>query len=258
MTVMPGAPLATINGLSPVWLVVSLPQADADLAHPGASVVAALPAYPGETFAGRIESVLPAANAATRTVEVRIALENGDGRLRPGMTAEARLEERATSALVVPAEAVIRTGARAVVIAVLEDGSYAPTEVALGRQQGDAIEIASGLTEGQRVVASGQFLIDSEANLSGVLARLNASQGQAQAANAAHEGTGRITSIEGQRLAIAHAPIASLGWPAMTMQFRLARPELASGLAVGESVSFRFRQAGGAYVIDAIREERAP
>ncbi|MGH6950064.1 MAG: efflux RND transporter periplasmic adaptor subunit, partial [Vitreimonas sp.] len=155
MTIAAGAPLATINGLSPVWLIVSLPQADAALARPGARVVATLPAYPGETFTGRIETVLPAANPATRTVEVRIALANGDARLRPGMTAEARLEERAQPALVIPAEAVIRTGTRSIAIAVEGDGTYAPKEVALGRQQGDAIEIRSGLSEGQRVVASG-------------------------------------------------------------------------------------------------------
>lgn len=260
MTIMPGAPLATINGLSPVWLIASLPQADASLARPGARVSATLPAYPGETFSGRVESVLPAANAATRTIEVRIALANGDGRLRPGMTAEARLEERGESALTIPAEAVIRTGQRSIVIAVQGDGSYAPVEVTLGRQQGDAVAIASGLSEGQRVVASGQFLIDSEANLSGAVARLNASRpGPVQGGDAVHESTGRIAAIDGAQVMIAHPPIASLNWPAMTMQFRLARPELARGLAVGESVAFRFRESDGAYVIEDMSETgRAP
>lgn len=260
MNVMPGATLATINGLSPVWLIASLPQADASLARPGARVVASLPAYPGETFSGRVESVLPAANAATRTIEVRIALANADGRLRPGMTAEARLEERAESALVIPAEAVIRTGRRSIVIAVQEDGSYAPVEVTLGRAQGDAIAVSSGLSEGQRVVASGQFLIDSEANLSGAVARLNASRGGAAgAANGLHEASGRITAISGQGVTISHGPVGSLNWPAMTMQFSFARGELARGLAVGETVTFRFREVSGAYVIDEISETgRAP
>jgi Cu(I)/Ag(I) efflux system membrane fusion protein len=257
MTIMPGTALATINGLSPVWLIASLPQADAGLARPGARVSATLPAYPGQSFSGRIESVLPAANAATRTIEVRIALANPEGRLRPGMTAEARLEERGESALVIPAEAVIRTGTRSIVIVVQEDGSYAPVEVMLGRSQGDAIAIASGLAEGQRVVASGQFLIDSEANLSGAVARLNASRGSpGEAANAVHEASGRITAIDGQHVTIAHGPIASLNWPAMTMQFSLARPELARGLAGGESITFRFREASGAYVIEDISETR--
>jgi Cu(I)/Ag(I) efflux system membrane fusion protein len=255
MTIVPGAPLATINGLSPVWLIASLPQAEAALARAGARSVATLPAYPGETFAGAIESVLPAANAATRTIEVRIALANPHGRLRPGMTAEARLEERAETALVIPSEAVIRTGVRSVVIVRQDDGSYAPTEVVLGRQQGNLIEIRDGLGEGQSVVASGQFLIDSEANLSGMLARLNASAGAAQAPpDAMHEATGRVTNVNGDNLMIEHAPIASLRWPTMTMQFRLARPELGRGLEAGDSVTFRFRQQGSAYVIESIRE----
>lgn len=261
MTVMPGAPIATINGLSPVWLVASLPQADAALARQGASVTATLSAYPGETFSGRIESVLPAANAATRSIEVRIALENSRGRLRPGMTAEARLSERAQPALIIPSEAVIRTGTRSIVIVVQDDGSYAPVEVGLGRQQGDQIEISTGLTEGQRVVASGQFLIDSEANLSGVVARLNAARGgeQTETVSGLHETTGRITAINGQVLTIAHGPVASLNWPSMTMDFRLARPELGRALAVGNSVTFRFRESDGAHVIEDIRTTgRAP
>jgi len=255
MNVMPGATLATINGLSPVWLIASLPQSDAGHARPGARVRATLPAYPGETFAGRIESVLPAANAATRSIEVRIALANPDGRLRPGMTAEARLERQGSSALVIPAEAVIRTGVRSIVIAVAEDGSYVPAEVTLGRQQGDAIVIVSGLSEGQRVVASGQFLIDSEANLSGAVARLNASRASAaQGANAVHEAAGRITAINAGGVTISHGPVASLNWPSMAMQFSFAQPELARGLAVGDGVSFRFREMDGAYVIDDIRK----
>ncbi|GAM97421.1 MAG: efflux RND transporter periplasmic adaptor subunit [Hyphomonadaceae bacterium] len=255
MNVMPGATLATINGLSPVWLIASLPQADAGLARPGVRVVASLPAYPGETFAGRIESVLPAASAATRTIEVRIALTNNDGRLRPGMTAEARLEDRAESALVIPSEAVIRTGQRSIVIAVQEDGSYAPVEVTLGRAQGDAIAITAGLSEGQRVVASGQFLIDSEANLSGALARLNASRASVgEAANAVHQASGRITATSLEGVTISHGPVASLNWPAMTMQFRFARPELGRGLTVGETVTFRFREVSGGYVIEEISE----
>ncbi|MCC6786623.1 MAG: efflux RND transporter periplasmic adaptor subunit [Hyphomonadaceae bacterium] len=255
MMVTPGAPIATINGLSPVWLVASLPQADAALARHGASVVATLPAYAGETFSGRIESVLPAADAATRSIEVRIALANPQGRLRPGMTAEVRLNERAQPALVVPSEAVIRTGTRSIVIVVRDDGGYAPVEVGLGRQQANQVEISTGLTEGQRVVASGQFLIDSEASLSGVVARLNASRGGDQAATVGglHETTGRITAIDGEVLTIAHGPVASLNWPSMTMNFRLARPELGRALALGNSVAFRFRESDGAYVIEDIR-----
>jgi len=254
MTLVQGAPVASINGLSPVWLIVSLPQADAGLARPGDRVSARVPAYPGVTFNGRIESVLPAANAATRTVEVRIALANGDGRLRPGMSAEAVVSERTSApVLMVPAEAVIRTGVRSVVIVVLENGRYAPVNVELGRRAGDRIEIVRGLNEGQNVVASGQFLIDSEASLSGALARLEGASPQAEAP-AAHQASGRVTALDGASITIAHGAVASLQWPAMTMTFTLERPELARSIAVGETVSFRFRQDGSRYVIVEISE----
>lgn len=254
MTLVQGAPVASINGLSPVWLIVSLPQADAGLARRGERVSARVPAYPGVTFNGRIESVLPAANAATRSVEVRIALANADGRLRPGMTAEAVLSERASApALMVPAEAVIRTGLRSVVIAALDNGRYAPVEVELGRRAGDRIEIVRGLNDGQKVVASGQFLIDSEANLSGALARLDGASVEA-ASPAAHQASGRVTALGGATITIAHGAVASLQWPAMTMTFALERPELARSIAVGETVSFRFRQEGSRYVIVEIGE----
>ncbi len=259
MTVMQGAPLATISGLSPVWLVVSVPQGDAAAAQPGGRATARLAAYPGETFSGRIENVLPAANPATRTIEVRIALANRDGRLRPGMTADVEIEAaNARPVLVVPMEAVIRTGTRTMVI-VANEGGYAPTEVALGRQSGDVVEIRTGLNEGQRVVASGQFLIDSEANLSGVLERLQASseRGDEQPASF-HTASGRVTALTNTSVTIAHGAVASLGWPAMSMQFTLARPELARDLRVGDQVAFRFRQSGEAYVVDEISKTGAP
>ncbi len=256
MTIMAGAPLATISGLSPIWLVVSLPQAEASLARPGGRVTASLPAYPGESFAGRIETVLASVAPATRTIEVRVALDNPRARLRPGMTAEARLEESARPALMIPAEAVIRTGARSIVIVANESGLYQPTEVTLGRPAGDRIEIVTGLDQGQRVVASGQFLIDSEANLSGAIARLNASR--TQAGEGAHEASGRITSLSGAQAMIQHDPIASMNWPSMNMQFSLARPELAQGIALGDQVRFSFRQSGQTYLIERMSKTEAP
>jgi Cu(I)/Ag(I) efflux system membrane fusion protein len=259
MTIMAGAPLATISGISPIWLVVSVPQADSGAARPGGRATATLPAYPGESHSGRIESVLPAADAATRTIEVRIALANREGRLRPGMTAQVRIEDPdARPALVVPTEAVIRTGTRTMVI-VANDGGYAPTEVQLGRQSGDNVEIRAGLSEGQRVVASGQFLIDSEASLSGALGRLQASSvAPDEAAASFHTASGRVTALSGATISIAHGPVASLSWPAMTMQFSLARPALATDLRVGDQVAFRFRQNGAAYVVEEISKTGAP
>lgn len=254
MTVMPGAPVATINGASPIWLVASLAQAESGVARRGGRVVAHTPAFPGEDFEGRIESVLPSANAATRSIEVRIALANADGRLRPGMTAEVSIADPDTSAtLLIPAEAAIRTGERTVVIIANEGGRYAPVQVELGRRSGDRIEVRSGLSEGQRVVASGQFLIDSEASLSGALARLETTNTAPQAAaTTEHSASGRITAINGDAITIAHGPVATMQWPAMTMQFRLARADLGRGLRVGDFVTFLFREVERAFVIDSV------
>lgn len=254
MTVTAGAPLATINSISPIWLIVSLPQADASLAQTGARIVARVSAFPGETFDGRVENVLPAAEIATRTIEVRIALDNRRGRLRPGMIADVEIAEaRQRTALMVPAEAVIQTGRRTIVIVALEGGRFAPTEVELGQRDGDRIEIRSGLSAGQRVVASGQFLIDSEASLTGALDRLrNSAPAQQNAPAATHEGSGRITALSGANITVAHGPIASFNWPAMTMAFQLENAAAAGGLAVGDTVSFRFRQDGSRYVVTEI------
>lgn len=258
MTVIQGAPLATINGVSPVWLVVSLAQADAGVARPGGAIVARTSAYPGERFAGRIESVLPAADPATRTVEVRITLANRDGRLRPGMTADVEIvEPGAQAALLIPAEAAIQTGRRAVVIVAADNGRYVPTEVELGRRAGNRIEVRHGLSEGQRVVASGQFLIDSEASLSGALERLQSASAPQAAEDGAHQAAGRITAIGEDSITIAHGPVASLQWPGMTMAFQLERADMARGLAVGDEVRFRFRQVEQGYRIDEIAKTGA-
>ena len=173
MTVAAGATVAKINGLATAWIEAAVPQAQGALAQLGKRVEARLTAYPGQRFTGRVIGVLPQANAETRTVRVRIELDNRGGRLRPGMFAQVRLDnDEPASVLYVASEAVIRTGTRAVVIVAGEQNRFIPTEVQAGADVEGKTIIVRGLTEGQTVVASGQFLIDSEASLEGVLARL--------------------------------------------------------------------------------------
>lgn len=173
MTVSAGATLAKVNGLTTVWIEAAIPEARGALAQLGRRVEARLTAYPGQHFTGRVIGVLPQASADTRTVRVRIELDNPSGRLRPGMFAQVSLNygEQAP-VLYVASEALIRTGTRAVVIVVREQNRFIPTEVQAGADVDGKTVVIKGLTEGQTVVASGQFLIDSEANLEGVLARL--------------------------------------------------------------------------------------
>jgi len=246
-----GAPIAIISGLSPVWLVVSVPQGSIGTTKPGTSAAIRFPAFPGEDFGGRVDVILPAANTANRTVEVRVALDNSDGRLRPGMTGDVTLS--ATSggdALTVPSEAVIRTGLRNLVIVSRPDGVFEPLEVMLGSAVGSRLEILSGLTEGQQVVASGQFLIDSEASLSGVMARL-------QSANAGgnpeeYSTTGKVMAIDATGVTFSHAPVEELNWPAMTMQFMWDKEGPIGGIKIGDDVRFGFHREGKAYVVNSI------
>lgn len=186
MSLAPGMTLARINGIGTVWLEAAVPEVHAALLAPGRAVTAELPAFPGERFAGRVAAVLPEANKDTRTLRVRIELANRGGRLKAGMLARARFAAPAQSALWVPGEAVIRTGERNVVfVAGDEPGQYRAVEVTLGAESGGRIEVKQGLEEGQKVVASGQFLIDSEASLSGVVKRSQAAEPAASAAPAA-------------------------------------------------------------------------
>ena len=171
MTVSAGQALAQVTGLGTVWLNAALPEARASEIGLGQSASAELTAFPGEQFSGRIIGILPTTNADSRTLTVRIELRNTGGRLRLGMFANVRLGEVARTAILIPTEAVIRTGQRTLVMLAEDKGRYRPAEVRAGRESGGQTEILAGLREGERVVASGQFLLDSEATLTGIPAR---------------------------------------------------------------------------------------
>jgi Cu(I)/Ag(I) efflux system membrane fusion protein len=170
MTVSMGQTLAQISGLSTVWLNAAVPEAMSGQVHLGAPVRAELAAFPGESLTGKVAAILPGVQADSRTLTVRIELPNRGGRLRPGMFATVHLSGADTSVLFVPSEAVIRTGTRALVMTAGDGGRFQPVEVRVGRENGGRTEILAGLTEGRKVVASGQFLLDSEASLNGVKA----------------------------------------------------------------------------------------
>lgn len=171
MTLSAGQTLAQVSGLGTVWLNAAVPEAQAALVRVGRPVRAELTALPGETITGRVVAILPTAQAESRTLTVRIELLNRGGRLRPGIFATVHLGGEGGSGLLVPSEAVIRTGKRDLVMIAGPGGRYRPVEVRLGRGGGGRTEILAGLAEGQKVVASGQFLLDSEASLGGIDAK---------------------------------------------------------------------------------------
>jgi Cu(I)/Ag(I) efflux system membrane fusion protein len=178
MTVTTGAPLFGINGLHTVWVNAELPENAAALVRPGTPAQARSPALPGKTFTGKVGSVLPEISADTRTIQARIELANPSGELVPGMFATVSLRPAASKeVLLVPSEAVIRTGKRSIVIVEQGDGQFTPVEVEPGAQADGQAEVRKGLQAGQKVVASGQFLIDSEASLKGMEARMEGTAG---------------------------------------------------------------------------------
>ncbi|MDB5711678.1 MAG: efflux transporter periplasmic adaptor subunit [Sphingomonas bacterium] len=171
MTLSAGQTLAQVSGLGTVWLNAAVPEAQAALVRIGRPVRAELAAFPGESVTGRIVAILPTAQPDSRTLTVRIELTNPGARLRPGMFATVHLGGDAASRLLVPSEAIIRTGKRDLVMVATAGGRYQPVEVRLGREAGGKTEVVAGLAEGQKVVASGQFLLDSEASLGGIAAK---------------------------------------------------------------------------------------
>ena len=175
MQAAPGVVLFRIADLSRVWVLVEVPEAQAGALRVGRAATARIAALSGAQFTGRVEFVEADLQAATRTLRARIAFDNPQRKLMPGMYAEVSLADAAAhDALLVPSEAVIRTGTRSVVILAEGGGRFRPANVVLGAEHDGAIEVLSGVAEGEVVVVSGQFLIDSEANLRAVLARLAA------------------------------------------------------------------------------------
>ena len=173
MTVAPGAMLFRINGLGSVWVYAEIPESRASMVRIGSSVETRTPALPGQVYKGRVAAILPEVNPATRTLKARIEVANRDGRLTPGMFASVDFTPAAQKpALVVPSEAVIQTGQRRLVIVQLDDGKFQPTDVETGAEANGQTEIRKGLSAGQKVVISSQFLIDSESSLRGTTSRM--------------------------------------------------------------------------------------
>ena len=175
MTVTPGMTLFRINGLDSVWVNAEVPESMAAQVRPGSRVEATSSTWPGKVFTGRVSALLPEVDMTTRTLKARIELANPNAELVPGMFASLHLAGAVhANALLVPAEAVIRTGQRSVVFTVDQVGSFHPVNVSTGREREGEVEILSGLELGQKVVVSGQFLVDSEASLKGVSSRMQA------------------------------------------------------------------------------------
>ena len=177
-----GMELYTIADLSRVWVIASIYEYELPFIKLGQEAEMSLPYEPGAIYHGRITFIYPYLSSKTRTVQVRMEFENPGGKLKPDMYADVVISsEISGKILLVPSEAVIRTGSRNIVVTSLGGGKFLPKEITAGSEGEGFIQVLSGLDEGDTVVTSGQFLIDSESNLREAMNKMLEAQQQAPA-----------------------------------------------------------------------------
>lgn len=232
------APLFEIASLESVWVVIDYPQAQAQALAAGSEIIARADSWPGETFRGRVSELLPNMETTTRTLRARIVLDNPDAKLKPGMYLNVTLAnvQPRPAVLAIPEEALIETGSESRVLVATGEGHFTPVNVIAGRAENGWVEIKQGLKEGDKVVTSGQFLIDSEASLRSALPQDNPATMQ----KVEYQGEGVVDALSEDAVTLTHQPIPALNWGAMTMDFSLPSPADAQRVKVGDRVMFSF------------------
>ena len=183
-----GAPLFEVADLSKVWFLADIFEQDAARLRIGQKATLDLAAYPGEPFTGRVQFVYPTLNTATRTLRVRLEFANRTGaggvKLRPGMYGNVALELPSASGLLIPSEALVDTGENQYVFVAKAEGHFEPRLVKVGARAGDKVQVSQGVAEGETVVTTGNFLLDSESRLRAAI------DGQTESPSAPVEGEG--------------------------------------------------------------------
>ncbi|MEL0438026.1 efflux RND transporter periplasmic adaptor subunit [Phycobacter sp. K97] len=240
MFLQPGTQAVSITDLSEVWLIVDVFERDIARLKEDMAAVARFEHLPGRSFEGKIDYIYPELDQRTRTLPVRLRFDNSEGLLRPGMFGSVSLvPQESHQVLTIPSEAVIRTGAAERVILKTGEGTFRPRLVTTGLRdsfaEGGRTEILQGLAPGEEVVASAQFLIDSESALSAGFMRM------APTAEEPARGTGTLVALDADRriATLRHGALESLDWPAMTSEFPVRADVGLDRLSVGEEVAFR-------------------
>ena len=295
MRFMPGDSLYQVADLSSVWVVADVYEQDIGLVRAGSKAKVSIGAYPDQSFEGRITYVYPTMKPETRTIPVRLEIANPRMLLKPAMFAQVELPVGGKGkVLTVPNSAVIDSGTRQIVLVQLAEGRFEPREVKLGSRTDTYVEVMSGVKEGEQVVVAANFLIDAESNLKAVIGGFGHSghSGTPEAAaksappvmaatppgaaaataggaiapvpaarnsTVGHraEGTVKALNAKSGTLSIAHGPVESLKWPAMTMDFKSANDALVAGLKPGAIIAFEFvERSPGEWVITKVLPRR--
>ncbi len=283
MFITPEIPVVSLSDLSRVWVLAEVMERDTPRVRAGMAATIEGVRGASASRSGVVDTAFPTLKEDTRTIELRLEVDNPEGALHPNALVKVALQaDPMEDVLTVPASAVIRLGDGARVVRVVDDGRFMPTAVAIGPRVGDAIVVEDGLREGDRIVASAHFLIDSESSLQDGLGRIAAGHGAHSGmehhgmdhgqpapgddpapAPADAEGDaelvwaeGKVVAVEAERRVVTldHAPVPALGWPAMVMDFRVAADVAIEDLGVGDEIAFGFVQTPeGRYEIHAVR-----
>lgn len=271
MRFMPGEMLYQVVDLSHVWVIADVFEQDLGLVKTGAKTQVKINAYPDKVFAGTVTYVYPTLKAETRTVPVRVELANPGLLLKPGMFAQMEMQVAAKGQVVtVPVSAVIDSGVRQLVLIEKGAGRFEPREVKLGARSDNYVEIREGVKDGESVVVAANFLIDAESNLKAAVGGFASAAPAATASGAAvatldapvvkvagHQAVGTVDSVDAKALTVSlsHGPIASLKWPAMTMDFKVANASLLKALKPGAKVTVEFvERQPGEWVITSVKK----
>ena len=270
MRFMPGETLYEIADLSVVWLVAEVFERDLGLVKPGQEAKLRILAYPEREFAGKVVFVSPILEPDTRTARVRIELANPGGLLKPSMYGSLELfaGHPRGKVLAVPDSAVLDSGNRQAVLVQRGEGLFEPRSVKLGMRADGHVEVLDGVAAGDEVVVRANFLIDAESNLKAALETFGGHGGHGDspkpeaakpapaAAAQVHRGQGTVQAVDAKSgtVEIEHGPIASLKWPAMSMEFKVRDKSLLQHLKPGQAVAFDLSQPKpGEYVIESIK-----
>jgi Cu(I)/Ag(I) efflux system membrane fusion protein len=256
--VMPGKTIMSIAKLDQVWVEAEVFESQSALVAKGLAVTMSLDYLPGKEWIGKVDYVYPTLNPKTRTLKVRLRFDNKDGVLKPNMFAQVIIHpNKVGKTLLVPKEAVIRSGSNERVVLALGDGRYKSIEVKVGRYDDKSVEILAGLEEGERVVSSAQFLLDSESSKSSDFKRMNhpleATEFE-QSAPSSAEALGRINSImlDHRMLNVTRGPIEKWGRPGATLDFVVSDDVDIMGLEKGMDIQFTFHMMNDQFMVTEI------
>lgn len=255
MFVKPGMEMMAIGQLEHIWVIGEIFERQAASVQVGDAVRMRLDYLPGREWKGNVDYIYPSLNAKTRTAQVRVHFDSSDRFLRPGMFAQMTIVTKPSrETLLIPREALIRTGSQSRVVLAKGEGRFKSIAVKVGRIGEDKVEILSGLKDGERIVTSAQFLIDSESSKTSDFKRMAHADDRITASSDSVWVSARVESLmtEHRMVTLAHAAIEGWQWPAMVMDFTVDEAVDMSRFGSGMNIHVEIRREDNNFVISQV------